>query len=338
MEGAHTLRPVPYHQPYQPPAPPEPGQVRLPEEIEAELRQAEKELDALVLVNILLPESVLWFEPPTVVGWDADKGYWTTEDYHDIKFNEEKQLLSFRAGRMRPLGLAVHRYTNLPYQGWEVKPDAKSVASGSSAAPAACILSITAAVVMVELCVRDSEMCLNQLQNGPNNALLDLVGKFMKPRELFKLLRSGGLDLCPGDDVGCYLEGVAPKHRPTERHLYHTMALLCNTYNFTWSRWNQQAGTRNIVMQFREYIDRKKVGNFNMLLVTPSHATIPECTEVSPMFNSKSAEGFPFYADLFHLVQDHCSLLTKSRIEDIPFTFVETMDEVLRTVRVLSSS
>lgn len=32
-------------------------------------------------------------------------------------------------------------------------------------------------------------MCLNQLQNGPNNALLDMVGKFMKPRELFKVWR-----------------------------------------------------------------------------------------------------------------------------------------------------
>ncbi|XP_034248575.1 axonemal 84 kDa protein [Thrips palmi] len=336
LEGAHTLQPVPYHQPYQPPAPPEPGQVRLPEEIEAELKQAERELEALVLINILLPETLLWFEPPTVVGWDEEKGFWTTEDYHDIKFNEEKQLLTFRAGRMRPLGLAVHRYTNLPYQGWEVKPDTKSAPSG--AAPSAVILSITAAVVMVELCIRDSEMCLNQLQNGPNNALLDLVGKFMKPRELFKLLRDGGLDLCPGDDAGCYLEGMAPKHRPTERHLYHTMALLSNTYNFTWSRWNQQAGTRNVVMQFREYIDRKKVGNFNMLLVTPSHATIPDCTEVSPQFNTKSAEGLPFYADLFHLVQDHCSLLTKTRIEEIPFTFVETMYDVLRAVRLLSSS
>lgn len=45
-----------------------------------------------------------------------------------------------------------------------------------------------------------------------------------------------------------------------------------------------------------------------------------------------------FYADLFHLVQDHCSLLTKTRIEEIPFTFVETMYDVLRTVRLLSSS
>lgn len=53
VEGAHTLQPVPYHQPYMPPAPPEPGQVRLPEEIEAELKQAERELEALVLINIL---------------------------------------------------------------------------------------------------------------------------------------------------------------------------------------------------------------------------------------------------------------------------------------------
>lgn len=35
---------------------------------------------------------MLWFEPPTVVGWDEEHGYWTTEDYHDIKFNEEKQV------------------------------------------------------------------------------------------------------------------------------------------------------------------------------------------------------------------------------------------------------
>lgn len=62
------------------------------------------------------------------------------------------QLLTFRAGRMRPLGLAVQRYSNLPYQGWEMKPDTKSVPSG--VAPTAALLSITAAVVMVELCIR----------------------------------------------------------------------------------------------------------------------------------------------------------------------------------------
>lgn len=46
-----------------------------------------------------------------------------------------------------------------------------------------------AAQLMRHRLAQDSEMCLNQLQNGPNNALLDMVGKFMKPRELFKVWR-----------------------------------------------------------------------------------------------------------------------------------------------------
>jgi hypothetical protein len=39
-----------------------------------------------------LPGNVLWFEPPIVAGWDKDAGYWSTEDFHDLKFNEEKQV------------------------------------------------------------------------------------------------------------------------------------------------------------------------------------------------------------------------------------------------------
>jgi len=34
----------------------------------------------------------LWFEPPIVAGWDKDAGFWSTEDFHDLKFNEEKQV------------------------------------------------------------------------------------------------------------------------------------------------------------------------------------------------------------------------------------------------------
>ena len=40
-----------------------------------------------------LPGNVLWFEPPIVAGWDKDAGFWSTEDFHDLKFNEEKQVI-----------------------------------------------------------------------------------------------------------------------------------------------------------------------------------------------------------------------------------------------------
>jgi hypothetical protein len=42
-----------------------------------------------------LPGNVLWFEPPIVAGWDKDAGYWSTEDFHDLKFNEEKQVIQY---------------------------------------------------------------------------------------------------------------------------------------------------------------------------------------------------------------------------------------------------
>lgn len=46
------LRPVEFHEKYVPPPPPEPGQRRLPEEIEAELKKQEQELEKLALMSI----------------------------------------------------------------------------------------------------------------------------------------------------------------------------------------------------------------------------------------------------------------------------------------------
>lgn len=47
------IEPVNFWAKYTPPPPPEPGQKRLPEDIEAELKQQEQELNELALVNIV---------------------------------------------------------------------------------------------------------------------------------------------------------------------------------------------------------------------------------------------------------------------------------------------
>lgn len=39
-----------------------------------------------------LPETVLWFEPPLAANWDPVNQYWSTEEIHDVKFNEDKQV------------------------------------------------------------------------------------------------------------------------------------------------------------------------------------------------------------------------------------------------------
>lgn len=239
LEGEHKLQHVEYYEEYH---------VTLPDkdstdEQDAETKAAiESEQLKLVAINIALPESVLWFEPPTAVQWNAEKKIWSTANIHDPKFNEEKQILSFKTGIMAPVSLATFRFVNLPYQTWELRPDWKGP-------PGGVFFSITAATVIVEFIVRGNQVCMNQLQNATSTALQEIVGTFYPPHQLFRLMREGGIDLFPQQDAYLYVEGVTQKHYIAEDHLYSCLALFSTTYNFSWSRWNLLAGRNNMVMQ-----------------------------------------------------------------------------------------
>lgn len=52
-------------------------------------------------------------------------GRWSTRDIHDVKFNEDKLTIQFRAGRLGSFAFASNRYSNFPYQSWESKPEFK---------------------------------------------------------------------------------------------------------------------------------------------------------------------------------------------------------------------
>ncbi|XP_068082233.1 dynein axonemal intermediate chain 7 [Anabrus simplex] len=329
MTLPQELEPVDFHIKYTPPPPPEPGQRRLPEEIEAELKKQEEQLEKLILVNITLPETVLWFEPPFTVLWDEEKGYWSTAECHDFKFNEDKQILTFCLGRSGLLGLAAYRYCNFPFQTWEIKPDFKEDK---------VVLSITAAIVSVEFTFKEEKVCLSLLQNGATNALQEIVGVYYDPHVLVKKMRLGGVDLFPESDTLCYVEGANPKHQSAENHLYHCMAMFCLSHNFTWSRWNLQAGRRNMVLRMREYLDRKRLPSQNTVHVTPFEATIVDCSEMSQCFNPTSLHQMKFYADLYHLIQDNFTIMAKNKSSDTSFKLIESIYEMLKMTRVLSYS
>lgn len=72
-----------------------------------------------------LPQHVMWFDLPMVGHWDPENKLWTTDDIHDLRHVEEKGYLSFRTGAFGFFGLASYRYGNLPFQAWELKPEAK---------------------------------------------------------------------------------------------------------------------------------------------------------------------------------------------------------------------
>lgn len=71
---------------------------------------------------------------------------------HDIKYNEEKQIITFRTGRLGIHGLAAFKFVNIPFQSWELKPE-NSKSGGVT-------LNISAAIVQVEFMIR---VCKNKI-------------------------------------------------------------------------------------------------------------------------------------------------------------------------------
>uniref|UniRef100_A0A2H1VGG2 SFRICE_032209 n=1 Tax=Spodoptera frugiperda TaxID=7108 RepID=A0A2H1VGG2_SPOFR len=117
------LVPVKYQVQYKAPGPPPPGVTRTPEEIEQEIKRTEAQYEKLAMVFIDLPQDVMWNEPPVVCQWHDERKIWTSNYVNDYKFNEDKLTIQFRTGVLWPIGIGTLRYSNLPYQGWDIKPD-----------------------------------------------------------------------------------------------------------------------------------------------------------------------------------------------------------------------
>ncbi|GLV37041.1 uncharacterized protein CBL_02127 [Carabus blaptoides fortunei] len=317
---------VPFHIQYQPPAAPEPGVTRKPEEIEADLKKQEQEYDRLVYVTLALTSTVLWLDVPVVCQWDADRRIWSTENIHDVKHNEEKQIVQFRTGKFGPFAMALFKYSSMPYQAWEMKPTNDG----------RVIFTIMAAVLIIEFTVHQGEVCVSQLQNAPNDALDSIIGVYYKLAKLKRLLHRGGVDVFPAADAFCYTDGVCEKHWPMEHHLYYNMAQCAMYYNFSWSRWNLLAGRRRVVMQIREWSasERVKLPNYSMLMVTPLRALLVDCTEVSQTFTEQGVARMKFYSDLYHLITGISSISMKQKIQNAPADLVNTVAQLLDATRI----
>ncbi|XP_034947432.1 axonemal 84 kDa protein-like isoform X2 [Chelonus insularis] len=286
---------VQFSRPYKAP-PPAPDSERTPEVIEAEIKALEAAMELLVLVTLKLSETVLWFEPPLVAHWIPEKKIWSTQDVHDIKYNEEKQIITFRTGRLGIHGLAAFKFVNLPFQSWEMRPEPGKLGGVT--------LNISAAVVQVEFIVKDNLVCLNSVVGGPASAFQDLIGKYMKLEFLIRQMRAGGCDMFPEEDAFSYIKGLSVKHPVVKKHLQACMGLLCTAYMFAWSRWNATVTARQIVMQIKELHGCKTKEKTNMmLLVTPLRTILVQGTEVGSEFSDKPMDGeeYKFYADVYHL-------------------------------------
>ncbi|KYN06166.1 Axonemal 84 kDa protein [Cyphomyrmex costatus] len=328
------LKSVPFYKPYKAP-PPAPDSERTPEVIEAEMKALEAAMEALALVTLKLPSSIIWFEPPLVAHWIPEKKIWSTQDVHDIKYNEEKQTITFRTGRLGVHGLATFKFINIPFQSWELKPEISRNVRGG------IVLNVSAAIVQAEFIVREDLVCLNSLAGGMSTALKEIIGKYMKLHVLIEKMRDAGCDLFPERDAFSYVKALPVKHPVTERHLRECMALLCTAYTFSWSRWNANRHSREIVIQFKEIHGCVAKERTNLtLLVTPLKTMTVSCTEVSSEFSNVplNGENSEFYADLYHLALKNAGIKSRILMKNISFKVVNTVAELLGCTNVINMS
>ncbi|XP_026814345.1 axonemal 84 kDa protein-like [Rhopalosiphum maidis] len=352
--GPTALQPIDYHEKY------EPIQLSMgfsstsSEDEETDVKKQNQEaLKKLALINIKLPENVLWFENPKPAMWNEDKKNWTTEHIYDIRFNEEKQTVSFRAGRMGSFGLAVNRYTNFPFQSWEIRPEGGSDGAG-------VILSVTAATVLIEFAVREDRAAMVQLQNATTVALQEMIGVYHRPDKLIRLLRRGGVNLFPEPDARHYVDGRRPpKHAVAERHAYRCMAVLSGTHQFAASRWNVHAPSDRMVMQMKETQPpavgaadgaetttpsssstggQAGIGPYKMIMVTPERAVLLKCTEVSQVFSEEPLDKPSDVAEAGRRYAPDLLALAGHSPSDVDFKATETLFYLMDKIKFLSYS
>ena len=262
--------------------------------------------------------------------WDYEKARWSTEYIYETKFNEEKQTLSFRAGKMTAFGLAVFQFNNLPFQSWELKR--------SGATDPEVTFTLTTAILALEFVIRAEEVTLTMLENANTSALQELVGVRYKPRTLLKLLRTGGVNIFPSADAFQYIDGVQVKHHVTENHLYRCMALLCLSYRFSWSRWNLMCGYKKFVLQLR-YADIEKGPN-ELLLITDQRAFMTGSTDVHQAFSEmENTEATRiFQPDLWSLAVSRDGERVHAIVDTLDTAFIETVYFMLSQTRIMSYS
>ncbi|XP_017045493.2 dynein axonemal intermediate chain 7 homolog [Drosophila ficusphila] len=256
------------------------------------------------------------------------QGKWSTRDVHDTKFNEDKLSIQFRTGRLGIFGFALNKYSNMPYQTWDLRPDMKN--------PGTIIFSFTASLISLDMTITESGYTVNNFQGGSTQGITEMIGKTLSLAELKATLILSAVDIFPDEDAFCYTEGSCEKNYVMEMHCYACLSTLAQSHNFSWSRWNLLAGSRTAVLLVRELIEGKKVPYYSTLLVTPLKTSIIDCTEVSASFNAVGIPGMEYYADLYQLSQAHAQPGSLEKQRTMSPVLRDNVAKILMAIRPLS--
>ncbi|KAI8480488.1 Protein casc1 [Branchiostoma belcheri] len=278
-------------------------------------------------VTIKLPSTVAFYEEPQPARWSWSGKHWRLDGFTDIKYDEENKTLSFKTNTFGLLTVIQDSHLNMPFQSWEIRP------RGNNAA----LFTIIAAIVELEIEIKDDKCCLSQPEDTPE--LDHLRKKWMAPKDLVKALRAAGVNIFPEPDSSKFVS-MTKKDEEAEMLTYRCMAMTLPAFAFSWSKWNAEAGEDRIVMQAAEHLEDEPVNEDDWCCYVQSvrRAKKLKINEFSEEFSVDHAEGSELRSNMYHMLTDSASEKARERIQAANFRFLHCAGELIRATRLFTYS
>nr|KAG5693296.1 hypothetical protein BaRGS_011617 [Batillaria attramentaria] len=276
-------------------------------------------------VTVNLPSDVMFLEEPQVARWDPVKQYWRTDGFSNFAYDEDNRTFKFSVRQFGTLSLLQDTHINMPFQSWELRPHGVNAA----------VLTIIAAIVELEIEIKDGLCCLSQPADKPE--LAHILNQWMTPRELVEKMQRAGLNVFPQEDSSKYVT-VQNKHPIVVERMYEQMALVASSMAFSWSKWNSAVDYENVVLQGAEALSDEPLleEDWGMFLVSKRRFAKLKMSEFDEEFSQEMETDVSFRSNLYHFLQGTGSEAAKERVQETSIEFVDCVHQLLKATQVLT--
>ncbi|GFO01258.1 protein casc1-like [Plakobranchus ocellatus] len=277
-----------------------------------------------IAISMSLPDDVLFLEEPQVARWDEKRKFWSTNGFSDLNYNEDARTFSFKTTHFGTICLLQDTHINMPFQSWELRPHKLDSA----------VLTIIAAIVEIEIEIKDALCCLSQPKDKPE--LESIRGKWVTPAELIKMMKSAGVNVFPNEDSSKFVS-IQNKHPLIEDRMYQQMALTASAMAYSWSKWNNEREREEVIFQAAEALEDEPLleEDWSVFLATKRRVMKLKMTEFDDEFSS-APTGDVFKSNIYHLMTEVASEAALNRVKETNFQFVDCVEQLLRATKVLT--
>ncbi|XP_019472350.1 protein CASC1 [Meleagris gallopavo] len=282
-----------------------------------------------IQITLGLPDSVIYWKEPVIARWDPAGQQWRTDGISNITYETQEENITFEIDAFYTIAFLQDIHLNMPYQAWELRPTSTDEA----------VFVITTVFAEVQIQIKDNQCMLAAVVVGEKNVLSHLIGKWMCPVTLRRVLKKCGLNIFPEEYSYKYV-CVNKKAPLTEFKAYQQMALVASAFAFGWSKWNLESGQDQVVFKVSEHLkaDFVKDEDWSLYMFNGQRAQKLKITEASEAFSMELEEDSEFHSTLYHMLKDFASKAAIDKVNTANFLFVDVVYQLLLATRVLTYS